>query len=85
MIVPINPEINEAEQVSEKDRQQGAQRVDIGIRAVPSIPSTMMVMMMASTPSLNASSRFVFPSTIYLGRLGLMRNFPCGSKQVFPI
>src|SRR2546430_10698968 len=30
MIVPINPEINEAEQISEKDRQQRPQRVDIG-------------------------------------------------------
>ena len=31
MIVPINPEINEAEQISEKDREQRSERVDIGI------------------------------------------------------
>ena len=31
MVVPINPEVNEAEQISEKDREQRSQRVDIGV------------------------------------------------------
>src|SRR5437764_1331500 len=30
MVVPINPEVNEAEQISQKDREQRAQRVDVG-------------------------------------------------------
>ena len=59
MVVPINPEINEAERIGEKNREQRPSALISGSCGTFS-SSTMMVMMMAKTPSLNASSRFVF-------------------------
>ena len=60
MVVPVDRHIDEAEHIAEEDRQLGraapASRSPCGTFS----SSTMMVMMMAITPSLNAVSRSLF-------------------------
>ena len=59
VIIPVNADIDEAENVAEKTGNNG-----VSAAGEPScgtfISKTMMVIMMARTPSLNASS-LVFP------------------------
>jgi hypothetical protein len=58
MIVPINPEKNKTQDIAEKERPEREQRGEAcGIGTFSS--STIMVMMIAKTPSLKASSRFL--------------------------
>ena len=55
VVVPVDADVDEAEHVAQEHRQQRSQRG--GVAAVRHLqPSTMMVMMMAITPSLKASS-----------------------------
>ena len=60
MVGPVDADVDEAEQVAE---QAGAGRVpqcrQVGRPSGSCSSSTMIVMMMASTPSLNASRRLV--------------------------
>ena len=58
VIVPVDADVDEAQHVAQEDRQQRPQRRRSRRRAGTFSSSTMMVMMIASTPSLKASSRF---------------------------
>jgi hypothetical protein len=55
VVVPVDADVDEAEHVAHEDRPQ-RQRPEIGPCGTLS-SSTMMVMMMAMTPSLKASTR----------------------------
>ncbi len=57
MVVPIDPDINEAENVAQEDGSQRPEAEKSG-RSGRFNSRTMMVMIIASTPSLNASSLF---------------------------
>ena len=56
MVVPVNPYVNEAENVTQKNRKELAQGFQV-ITMGTFNSKTMIVMMMANTPSLNAASR----------------------------
>ena len=58
VIVPIDADIDKAQLVAEEDRQEWLQGVE-GLPVRDFMSKTMMVMMMAITPSLNASIRFL--------------------------
>jgi hypothetical protein len=59
MVVPVDADINEAEDVAQKDRNRGPKRFER--RAGRHLRSrTMIVMMIAKTPSLKASRRPLF-------------------------
>ena len=72
MVVPVDPDVDEAQDVAQEHRHDRARAVE------PSpcgtfISSTMMVMMMAMTPSLNASSRVLLISNAQSARNGSIR------------
>ena len=57
-LVPIHPNVHEAEHIAHEDGPQRDQRAEIGSCGTLS-SSAMMVMMMAMTPSLKGSTRFL--------------------------
>jgi hypothetical protein len=57
VIVPVDANVEETQDVTRKHRQEWPERRQVAPRGTFS-SSTMIVMMMASTPSLKASSRF---------------------------
>ncbi len=57
MVVPVDPDVDEAEDIAEEHRKDGPERAASAAPCGTFISSTMMVMMMAMTPSLKASSR----------------------------
>ena len=63
VIVPIDADVDEAQHVAQEYRQKRPSAANRS-RAAAFSSSTMMVMMIASTPSLNASSLF-FPMRCY--------------------
>src|SRR5215470_13618976 len=58
MIVPVDTDVYEAEDIAQKHRSDRRERVRLSPCGI-FISSTMMVMMIAMTPSLNASSLFL--------------------------
>jgi hypothetical protein len=59
MIVPVDADVNEAQDVAQKDRERDRSASSDGADGTLS-SRTMIVMMMAKTPSLKASSRPLF-------------------------
>ena len=56
MVVPVDGNIKEAQHIAEKDRRQFAQRDPVGLTRGRN-SKTIIVMMIAMTPSLKAVSR----------------------------
>ena len=56
MVVPVDADIDEAQHIAQKNRAKFPQSRELGVWGTFS-SSTMIVMMMAITPSLKASSR----------------------------
>ena len=58
MVAPVDPEEHEAQHVAQEDRQKRPKRAEASAPRGTRSSSTMIVMRIAITPSLNASSRF---------------------------
>jgi hypothetical protein len=56
MIIPVDPDIDEAQDITQEDGENRLERFEMRLSGTFR-SSTMMVMMIAITPSLNASSR----------------------------
>ena len=68
MVVQVDADVDEAEQVAQQARTRGADDVVEALPLGTFSSSTMIVMMMARTPSLNASNRLVRMAPILIGR-----------------
>ena len=58
VIVPVDPDVDKTHDVAAEDRNEWSQTGETCVMCGARSSSTIMVMMMAITPSLNASIRF---------------------------
>src|SRR5450631_558529 len=81
VVAPVDPDVDEAEQVCQEPRGRAAERCERGLSGTFS-SRTMMVMMMARTPSLNASSRLVRIRAVFQERVNQAASLTGHHSQV---